>query len=74
MQRQINLVDIMLNNFKTCGHIVTCHSAYLHEMLADIAKEEWKVNIVDISQANRNGVNTSGFENAKKVSSYESLA
>lgn len=55
MQKWINLYDAMLDPFKGKGHWVTCDSAYMGEILADISRNEWKTNMLGTLQANQNG-------------------
>ena len=54
-QKLVNLFDIMLSSFQGKGHHVTCDLAYMGDIMALIARNLWKVNMVGTIQANRTG-------------------
>ena len=74
VQKWVDLFNIMLDSFKHRGHIVTCDSVYLGEVMADVCQEVWGINILGTSQTNRNGANMTGFKKLLDVGTYESLA
>ena len=55
IQKWVNLLDEMLGEFKGKGHYVTMDSAYMGDILAQVGREEWKINMVGTAQANRTG-------------------
>ena len=54
-QKWVNLYDIMLDPFKGAGRCVTMDSAYMGDIMAQIGRFEWGVNMVGTAQANRSG-------------------
>jgi hypothetical protein len=50
MQKWVNLMSVLLNNFKGKGHCVTMDSAYMGDIMAQIGRDEWKFNMVGTSQ------------------------
>ena len=59
-QKFINLFDIMLSSFRGNGHYVTCDSAYMGNIMALIAHNVWRINMVGTIQANRTGAPMGG--------------
>ena len=55
----MNLLSIALHPFKGEGHTIVCDSAHMSEVMADIAREIWKMNLVGTCQCNRVGANAS---------------
>ena len=49
-QKFVNLYDMMLDPFKDKGHCVTCDSAYMSNIMAQIACDVWKINMVGTIQ------------------------
>ena len=56
-QKWINLYDMMLTPFKGNGHCVTCDSAYMGDIIAQVSHNEWKINIVGTIRSNQMDVN-----------------
>ena len=56
-QKFVNLFNIMLLSFRGKGHHVTCDSAYMGDIMALIARNLWKINMVGTIQANQTGAN-----------------
>jgi hypothetical protein len=54
-QKWVNLLSLMLNNFKNNGHCVFMDSAYMGDILAMIGRDVWRINMVGTAQANRTG-------------------
>ena len=55
-QKWINLYDMMLTPFKGTGHCVTCDSAYMGDIIAQVSRNEWKINMVGTIRSNQTGV------------------
>jgi hypothetical protein len=51
-QKWVNLMSVLLNNFKGKGHCVTMDSAYMGDIIAQIGCKEWKMNLVGTAQSN----------------------
>ncbi len=54
-QKWVNLMDVILDEFKGKGHCVTMDSAYMGNVMAQIGRDEWQLNLVGTSQSNRIG-------------------
>ena len=54
-QKYVNLFDDLLAAFRGNGHCVTMDSAYMGDIMAQILRNEWKINAVGTAQANRVG-------------------
>ena len=55
VQKFINLLEMFLGPFMGRGCIVTMDSAYMGELLAQVATKAWKVNVISTAQVNRCG-------------------
>ena len=53
VKKIINVIDEFLEDFKDRSCHVVCDLAYMCELLAMVARELWKVNIVGMTQTNR---------------------
>jgi hypothetical protein len=71
-QKWVNLLSLMLNNFKNNGHCVTMDSAYMGDIMAMIGRNVWHINLVDTLQANRTGANIDCTKSMKK-GTYNSI-
>ncbi|KAL7527939.1 hypothetical protein ACHAWF_002369 [Thalassiosira exigua] len=71
-QKWVNLYDDMLDEFKGNGHCLTVDSAYMGDIFAQIAREEWLVNVVGTAQSNRTGADVTEAKNALVRGTYES--
>ncbi len=56
-QKWVNLLSLMLNNFKNKGHCVTMDNAYMGDIMAMIGHNVWRINMVGTTQANQTGAN-----------------
>jgi hypothetical protein len=56
-QKWVNLLSLMLNNFKNNGHCVTMDNAYIGDIMAMIGRDVWCINMVGTAQVNRTGAN-----------------
>ena len=56
LQKWVNLYNIMLEPFKGKGRYVTIDNAYMSDIMAQIRRYEWGINMVGTSQVNRTGV------------------
>ena len=76
VQKYINLLALFLRNFMGRGCSCTMDSAYMGQLLAMLAREVWKINVVGTTQTNRCGPDGALVKKAKtvlKVRSYESI-
>ncbi len=71
MQKRMNLVSVLLDNFKGNGHCVMIDSAYMGDIMAQIDCKEWKLNMVGTSQSNQMGANVKDI--VKKLKSWDIL-
>jgi hypothetical protein len=71
-QKWVNLQSILLDDFKGKGHCVTMDSAYMGDIMAQIGREEWMMNMVGTAQSNRTGANVKDVIDKMKVGTYES--
>ncbi len=69
-QKWINLMDVILDNFKGKGLCVTMDSTSMGEMMAQIRQEEWQLNMVGTSQSSRVGAGVNDIVNKMKVGTY----
>jgi hypothetical protein len=59
IQKWVNLLSLMLDDFKGKGHCMTMDSAYMGNIMAMIGHEVWGINLVGTAQANHVGANIS---------------
>ncbi len=52
MQKWVNLMLVLLSNFKGKSHCITMDSAYMGDIMAQIGWDEWKLNMAGMSQSN----------------------
>jgi hypothetical protein len=71
-QKWVNLLSLMLNDFKNNGHCVTMDSAYMGDIMAMIDRDVWRINMVGTAQANRTGTNIDCTKSMKK-GTYSSI-
>ena len=57
-QKWVNLYGLLLEDFKGKGHCVTMDSAYMGDIMAQIGRHVWLVNMVGTAQENRTGADT----------------
>ena len=57
-QKWVNLYRLLLEDFKGKGHCVTMDSAYMGDIMAQIGRHVWLVNMVGTAQENCTGANT----------------
>ena len=71
-QKWVNLYNIMLDPFKGKGHNVTMDSAYMGDIMAQIGREEWQVNMNGMAQCNITGAPTGNWNKSPdlKICSY----
>ena len=50
-----NLYNLILQPFKRKGRCVTIDSAYMSDIMAQIGRFKWKMNMVGTAQVNRTG-------------------
>jgi hypothetical protein len=51
----VNLLLLMLENFKNKGQCITIDSAYMGNIMAMIGRNVWHINMVGTAQANHTG-------------------
>ncbi len=68
----MNLLLLMLNDFKNNGHCVTMDSAYMGDIMAMIGWDVWCINMVGTVQASRTGANIDCTKSMKK-GTYSSI-
>ena len=75
IQKWVNLLSLMLDDFKGRGHCVTMDSAYMGDIMALIGHEVWKINMVGTTQTNRTGAEVSDIleKMKKKLGTYNSV-
>ena len=73
IQKWVNLMDIILDEFKGKGHCVTMDSAYMGNVMAQIGSKEWQLNMAGMSQSNRVGANVKDITDKMKVGTYDSI-
>ena len=54
-QKWINLYEMMLKRFNGNRHCITCDSAYMCDIIAQVSHNEWKINMVGITQSDWTG-------------------
>eukprot|EP00956_Cyclotella_meneghiniana_P001713 scaffold1870_cov73-Cyclotella_meneghiniana.AAC.4 len=74
-QKWVNLYNEMLHDFKDKGMCVTLDSAYSGDILFQIARDVWSINMVGTCQSDRSGGGALGKDEKKsmKIGSYESI-
>ena len=73
LQKWVNLYDLILKPFKGKGRCVTMDSAYMSDIMAQIGRYEWKLNMVGTAQVNRTGADakaTVDFMKAKRKGTH----
>jgi hypothetical protein len=71
-QKWVNLMLLLLDDFKGKDHCVTMDSAYMGDIMAQIGRKEWKLNMVGTAQSNRTSANLKDVVNKMKAGTYES--
>ncbi len=71
-QKLVNLLSLMLNDFKNNGHCVTMDSAYMGDIMAMIGRNVWRINMVGTVHANRTSANIYCTKSIKK-GTYNSI-
>jgi hypothetical protein len=71
MQKWVNLMSVLLYDFKGKGHCVTMDSAYMEDIMAQIGHDEWKLNMLGMSHSNRMGANVKVVVEKMKPGTYE---
>ena len=73
VQKWINLLDNILDDYKDKGHCVAMDSTYMVDILTQVGHSEWKINMVGTTQANRTGAGVNEEINKMKRGTYESV-
>jgi hypothetical protein len=53
IQKWINLMSKMIDEYKNAGRFVTMDSAYMGDIMAQIGREIWGMNMIGTVQCNR---------------------
>ena len=76
-QKWINLYDMMLTPFKGNRHCVTWDSAYMGDIIAQVSRNEWKINMVRTIRSDRTGADIKstcdGMENVRMMLLYGNI-
>ncbi len=66
-QKWVNLLSLMLNDFKNNGHCVTMDCVHMGDIMAMIGCDVWCIDMVGMAQANGTGANINYTNSIKKV-------
>ena len=72
-QKWVKLYDIMLDQFKGVGRCVTMDSAYMGDIMAQIGRHEWKMNMVGTTAENRTGADVKEDKKGMQKGTYDSI-
>jgi hypothetical protein len=72
-QKWVNLYDIMLEPFKGEGRFVTMDSAYMGDIMAQIGRHEWGMNMVGTSNKIQVGADAKERKKGMKKCTYETV-
>ena len=73
IHKWINLMSKMIDEYKNAGRFVTMDSAYMGDIMAQIGREVWGMNMVGTVQCNRSGAPDTKVTTTKmKAGTYES--
>ena len=74
-QKWVNLYNEMLAEFKGRGMCLTMDSAYMGDIMGQIGREEWEINMVGTCQSDRTGAGPTAKEAKAKMKpgTYESV-
>ena len=71
----MNLFSIVLDPFKGKGHSVVCDSTHMSEIMANIARVIWVINLIGTCPCNRIGADTDCLKDGVvEVGSCDSVA
>jgi hypothetical protein len=73
IQKWVNLLSLMLDDFKGAGHCCTMDSAYMGDIMAMIGRDVWGINMVGTAQSNRVGADVADTIGKMKKGTYESV-
>ena len=71
-QKWVNLLLLMLNNFKNNCHCIAMDGAYMVDIMAMIGHNVWRISMVGTAQANRTCANVDCTKSMKKET-YNSI-
>ena len=72
IQKWINLMSIMIDEYKGNGHYITIDSAYMVDIMTQIGSEVWGMNMVGMVQTNQSVADTAETITQMNFGSYES--
>jgi hypothetical protein len=70
IQKLINLMLLILKDYKGQGHYVTMDVAYMGNIMAQVGQEVWGMNMVGTVQCNQLGVDTTKKTKKMKPGTY----
>jgi hypothetical protein len=75
MQKWVNLYNEMLDYFKGRGTCMTMDSAYMGDIMGQIGRDVWKMNLLGTCQSNRVGCGptAAAAKSELKIGTYESI-
>jgi hypothetical protein len=73
IQKWINLISLMLKDYKGQGRYMTMDSAYMGDIMAQVGREVWGMNMVGTVQCNRSGADTTETTKKMKPGTYDSV-
>jgi len=65
-------MSVLFDKYQGHCHCVMMDSAYIGNIMAQIGRDEWKINMVETAQLNRAGANVKDFVDKLKIGKYES--
>ena len=65
-------MSVLLDGYKRHGHCVMMDSAYMGDVMAQIGRDEWKINMVGTAQSNRTRANVKNIIDKLKIGTYKS--
>ncbi len=71
MQKWMNMMLVLLDDFKGKGRCITMDSACMGDIMAQIGRNEWKLNMVGTSQSNQMGTNVKDVAEKMKPRTYK---
>jgi hypothetical protein len=73
IQKWINLLSLMVDDYKGKGRYITMDSAYMGDIMAQVGREVWGMNMVGTVQCNQSGADTKATTKKMKKGTYESV-
>ena len=71
IQKWINLLSLMIDDYKGAGQYITMDLAYMGNIMAQVGWEVWGLNMVGTVQCNRSGADTKDTTKKMKKGTYK---